>query len=152
MRFLSAFMQWLHIASAVVLIGGLFFLGVILLPALKVLPEHLRSSMVQTVFQRFRVLVWAATLTILISGVYNFITTLRTLRVDAHETAEDASMYILTLGLKLLIVFVIFTFGLLLTCPYPVFAPIQKRPTPWLNLAMVLGLIVLFLSAFLRRF
>jgi hypothetical protein len=60
-------------------------------------------------------------------------------------------MYILTLGVKLFIVFIIFTFGVLLTFPYPVFAPIQKRPAPWLNLTLILGLIVLFLSAFLRR-
>ena len=67
------------------------------------------------------------------------------------DPVENPSTYILVLGVKLFIVFIIFTFGVLLTFPYPVFAPIQKRPAPWLNLTLILGLIVIFLSALLRR-
>ena len=137
------------------LIGGFFFLRVILLPSAKVLPENQCSKLVEAAFRRFRVVVWSALLTILFSGVYNFIAFLRSTGSFSQdlpkEPVQDLSTYILVLGVKIFIVFIIFTFGVLLTFPYPVFAPIQKRPAPWLNLTLILGLIVVFLSAFLRR-
>ena len=137
------------------LIGGFFFLRVILLPAAKVLPDDQRPKLVDAAFRRFRVVVWSALLTILFSGVYNFIAFLRSTgsfsQDSPKEPIENLSTYILVLGVKLFIVFIIFTFGVLLTFPYSVFVPIQKRPAPWLNLTLILGLIVIFLSALLRR-
>ena len=137
------------------LIGGFFFLRVILLPSAKVLPENQRSKLVAAAFRRFRVVVWSALLTILFSGIYNFIAFLRSTGSFSQdlpkEPVQDLSTYILVLGIKIFIVFIIFTFGVLLTFPYPVFAPIQRRPAPWLNLTLILGLIVIFLSALLRR-
>ncbi len=155
MTFLPALIQWIHVGSVVLLIGGFFFLRVILLPAAKVLPENQQPKLLEAAFRRFRIVIWSALLTILFSGVYNFIAFLRStgsLSQDpAIELAQDPSTYILVLGVKLFIVFIIFTFGVLLTFPYPVFAPIQKQPAPWLNLTLILGLIVIFLSALLRR-
>ena len=155
MTFLPALIQWIHVGSVVLLIGGFFFLRVILLPSAKVLPDNQQPKLLEAAFHRFRVVIWSALLTILFSGVYNFIAFLRStgsLSQDpATELTQDPSTYILVLGVKLFIVFIIFTFGVLLTFPYPVFAPIQKRPAPWLNLTLILGLIVIFLSALLRR-
>ena len=155
MTFLPALIQWIHVGSVVLLIGGFFFLRVVLLPAIKGFPENLQPKLIAAAFHRFRVVVWIALLTILFSGVYNFIAFLRSagsLSQDSPtEPVENLSTYILVLGVKIFIVFIIFTFGVLLTFPYPVFAPIQKRPAPWLNLTLILGLIVIFLSAFLRR-
>ena len=155
MTFLPALIQWIHVGSVVLLIGGFFFLRVILLPSAKVLPEDQRPKLVDAAFRRFRVVVWTALLTILFSGVYNFIAFLRSTGSFSQdlpkEPVQDLSTYILVLGVKIFIVFIIFTFGVLLTFPYPVFAPIQRRPAPWLNLTLILGLIVIFLSALLRR-
>ena len=147
MTFLPAFIQWLHVGSVVLLIGGFFFLRVILLPSTSVLPDSQKPKLVEAAFRRFRVVVWIALVTTLMSGIYNFIVFLR----SASTATQDPSVYILVLGIKLFIVFLIFTFGVLLTFPYPVFAPIQKRPSPWLNLTLFWGLIVIFLSTLLRR-
>ena len=130
MTFLPALIQWIHVGSVVLLIGGFFFLRVILLPAVKMLPEDQQPKILEAAFRRFRVVIWSALLTILFSGVYNFIAFLRSTgsfsQDSAKEPIENLSTYILVLGVKLFIVFIIFTFGVLLTFPYPVFAPIQK--------------------------
>ena len=151
---LPVLMQWLHVGSVVLMIGGFFFLRVVLLPAAKVLPDPRKTEMIEAVFRRFRVIVWIALLAILVSGVYNFVAFLISTNnqtVTAPNLASDYSLYILVLGVKFLIVFLIFTLGILLTFPYPVYAPIQKHPAPWLNITVILGLIVIFLSTFLRR-
>lgn len=147
-------MQWLHVGSVVLMIGGLFFLRVVLLPASKVLPDSQKAQIIDAAFRRFRVIVWIALITILVSGVYNFIVFLiSTSNQTATDpnVAPDYSMYIVVLGAKFLIVTLIFILGIALTFPYPVYAPIQKHPAPWLNLALILSLIVIFLSTFLRR-
>ena len=147
-------MQWLHVGSVVLMIGGFFFLRVVLLPAAKILPTPQQAEIVDAAFRRFRVIVWIALITILVSGVYNFIAFLISTgnqTVTDPKLAPDYSMYIVVLGVKFLIVTLIFILGIALTFPYPVYAPIQKRPAPWLNVTLILGLIVIFLSTFLRR-
>ncbi len=151
---LPVLMQWLHVGSVVLMIGGFFFLRVVLLPAAKVLPDSQKAQIIDAAFRRFRVIVWIALVTILVSGVYNFIAFLISTgnqTVTDPILAPDYSMYIVVLGAKFLIVTLIFILGIALTFPYPVYAPIQKRPAPWLNVTLILGLIVIFLSTLLRR-
>ena len=152
MTFLPVLIQWLHVASVVLVIGGFFFLRVVLLPVSQTLPNSYRPKLIEAAFRRFRVVVWTALLTILVSGIYNFISFLTSAKMAATSgTLQDYSFYIFILGMKLIIVFLIFTLGVVLTFPYPVFSPFQKHPSPWINLTLILGLIVIFLSAFLRR-
>ena len=144
-------MQWIHVGSVVLMIGGFFFLRVVFLP---IANRHADSeSLISSALRRFGGIVWTALLTVLISGLYNFITFFRAARsvIAAGMFVADYSLYILVLGVKLFIVFLIFTLAIVLTFPYPVFDVFQKKPAPWLNLTVVLGLIVIFLSAFLRR-
>ena len=152
MTFLPALIQWLHVASVVLMIGGFFFLRVVLIPASRSLPNSHQPKLMAAALRRFSVVVWIALVTILASGIYNFVSFLRSANATtAAEVSADFSYYILVLGIKLFIVFLIFTLGIVLTFPYPVFDPFQKRPSPWINLTMILGLIVIFLSALLRR-
>ena len=144
-------MQWIHVGSVVLMIGGFFFFRVVFLPIAN--RSSNPAALISSALRRFGGIVWTALLTVLISGLYNFITFFRTARADSavNPLASDYSLYILVLGIKLFIVFLIFTFAIFLTFPYPVFEVYQKRPAPWLNLTVILGLIVIFLSAYLRR-
>ena len=148
---LKSLIQWIHVGSVVLMIGGFFFFRVVLLPIANRSTES--ENLITSALRRFSGIVWTALLTILISGLYNFITFFRSARADAavESVVSDYSLYIFVLGIKLFIVFLIFTLAVVLTFPYPVFSVYQKRPAPWLNLTIVLGLIVIFLSAYLRR-
>ncbi|MXV74564.1 hypothetical protein F4Z99_09815 [Candidatus Poribacteria bacterium] len=149
--FLKTLIQWIHVGSVVLMIGGFFFFRVVLLPIANRSAEP--AALISSALRRFSSVVWTALLTILISGLYNFITFFRTARADAaiDPVVSDYSLYIFVLGIKLFIVFLIFTLAIALTFPYPVFGVYQKKPAPWLNLTIILGLIVIFLSAYLRR-
>ncbi|RKU27466.1 hypothetical protein C6499_11770 [Candidatus Poribacteria bacterium] len=144
-------MQWIHVGSVVLMIGGFFFFRVVLLPIANRSAEP--TALIASALRRFGGIVWTALLTILISGLYNFITFFRAARAEAviNSVVSDYSLYIFVLGIKLFIVFLIFTLAIVLTFPYPVFDVYQKKPAPWLNLTVILGLIVIFLSAYLRR-
>ncbi len=143
-------MQWIHVGSVVLMIGGFFFFRVVLLPIANRSSDP--GALISSALRRFSGIVWTALLTVLISGLYNFISFFRAARAGAIDPAvSDYSLYILVLGVKLFIVFLIFTLAIFLTFPYPVFDVYQKKPAPWLNLTVILGLIVIFLSAYLRR-
>ena len=132
------------------MIGGFFFFRVVLIPIANRLPDP--STLISSTLKRFSGIVWITLLTVLISGLYNVITFFRTARMSAVESVDvDYSLYILVLGVKFFIVFLIYTLAIILTFPYPVFETFQKRPVPWLNIVIILGLIIIFLSAFLRR-
>ncbi len=133
------------------MIGGFFFFRAVLLPVAKRSSDP--AALITSALRRFSGVVWTALLTILVSGLYNFITFFRAARAETAVdlVVSDYSLYIFVLGIKLFIVFLIFTLAIVLTFPYPVFDVYQKRPSPWLNLTVILGLIVIFLSAYLRR-
>ena len=133
------------------MIGGFFFFRVVLLPIAN--RSDASENLISSALRRFSGVVWTALLTILISGLYNFITFFRSARAGAatDPIVSDYSLYIFVLGVKLFIVFLIFTLAIVLTFPYPVFGVYQKKPAPWLNLTIILGLVVIFLSAYLRR-
>jgi len=147
---LKPLIQWVHVGSVVLMIGGFFFFRVVLIPIANRLPDP--KTLILSALRRFSAIVWTALLTVLLSGVYNFISFFRTARMTAVESGEaDYSLYIFVLAIKFFIVFLVYTLAVVLTFPYPVFEGFQKKPTPWLNLTIILGLIIIFLSAFLRR-
>ena len=142
--------QWVHVGSVVLMIGGFFFFRVVLIPIAKRNPDP--NKLIASALRRFSAIVWIALLTTLISGLYNVITFFGTARRTASATPDvDYSVYILVLGIKFFVVFVIYTLAVVLTFPYPVFEEAQKKPSPWLNILILLALITIFLSAFLRR-
>ncbi|MBI2872457.1 MAG: DUF4149 domain-containing protein [Chloroflexi bacterium] len=63
---------WLHILAVVVWVGGMMFLGVVLVPALR-RPEHrsLYPSVIQVVGTRFRWVGWVALGLLVASGLLN---------------------------------------------------------------------------------
>lgn len=148
--FLAPLIQWVHVGSVVLLIGGFFFLRIVLIPIANRQTEP--TTLISSALRRFSGVVWCTLLTVLFSGVYNLISFFRTARATAADSiASDYSLYILILAVKFFIVFLIYTLAIILTFPYPVFEVFQKKPSPWLNLIIGLGLIIIFLSAYLRR-
>lgn len=148
--FLKPLIQWVHVGSVVLMIGGFFFFRVVLIPIANRLSDP--NALISSALRRFSGIVWGALFTVLISGLYNLITFFRTARTPTTEIANpDYSLYILILGVKFFIVFLIYTLAIMLTFPYPVFEAVQKKPSPWLNILILLALITIFLSAFLRR-
>lgn len=149
MMFLKPLIQWIHVGSVVLMIGGFFFFRVVLIPIANRFPDP--KNIISSALRRFSKVVWITLLTVLMSGVYNFLSFFRTARATAQDAEVDYSIYILILGIKFFIVFLIYTLAVVLTFPYPVFEEFQKKPRPWLNIIIILGLIIIFLSAFLRR-
>jgi uncharacterized membrane protein len=69
---LQVFMRYLHIVSAIVAVGGMAFILLCLTPAVRLLDDQFRESLLKLVHARFLRVVWASIAGLVVSGVYNW--------------------------------------------------------------------------------
>ena len=139
---MTTLMLWIHLMAAVTGIGGLAFLLLILMPSLRVLNPEQRSTLFQAVANRFRWASWSAIALLLASGIYN-------VRQYYWELAWGRSWSFLTL--KIILSLVLFSIVLGLTIPAKVFDRLRARRQTWLIVALSMGVVVILISAYLRR-
>jgi len=132
---LAVLMRWIHIASVVTLVGGFIFARYAVAPALRGAPEPEGGLIAKRVVAGFRPILYAVLVTILGSGLYNY------LSVSRHSL-----MYNVSLGIKLLFVLHIFAVSILYASP----DVDQAKRTRWLRGLVLSGLIVIAISAYLR--
>ena len=132
---LAVLMRWIHIASVVTLIGGFIFARYAMAPALVALPDAERRNVGNRVVAGFRPLLYTVLVTILGSGLYNYLT-----------KPSYPPHYHIWIGIKFLLVLHIFAVAILYAKPD---ADEAKR-NRWISGIVVSGLIVIAISAYLR--
>jgi uncharacterized membrane protein len=138
---MPTFVQWVHVTSAVIGVGGLAFLLFILMPSLGALqPEH-REMFAKQVMDRFRWLAWSVIVLLLVSGLYS-------VRQSYWEVAWGKSWAFLTV--KIVLALLVFAILLALTLPFKLFDWVRARLRVWLSVAFGLAVAVIFISAYLR--
>jgi len=139
---MSTVMQWIHLAAAVVGVGGIGFLVFLLIPSTRVLlPEH-RDALMKKVLRRFRLVSWSVIVLLIVSGLYN-------LRAYYWELAWGRAWLLLTM--KIVLALLVFGVSLSLTLPFPLFAKLRERRVQLLTTAFALAMVVILISAYLRR-
>lgn len=68
---LALVLLWLHVLAAIAWIGGMLFLGAVLAPATRALPEAERTALFGLVGPRLRLLGWGSIAVLLVTGVGN---------------------------------------------------------------------------------
>ena len=140
---MTALVQWVHLVSAVVGVGGIAFVLVVLLPSLRVLGNDQRALLLKTVMGRFRWASWAAILLLLGSGLYN-------LRLRSWEAPWGPYWKFLTV--KIFLALCVFIISLLLTLPFPALDRVRAKRQLWLSIALGIAALVILISAYLRGF
>jgi uncharacterized membrane protein len=138
----SAFVQWIHISAAVFGVGGIAFLHIILLPSVRVLNSDQRGLILKVVSGKFRWVSWSVIVLLLGSGLYN-------VRQFYWEVPWGHPWKVLTV--KIILSMALFTIVLALTLPLKILDWFRARRQMWLAIALTLALIIIFISAYLRR-
>lgn len=118
------------------------FMLLILIPSLGVLNSEQRDALSKAVASRFRWVTWSAVALLLLSGLYN-------VRRFYWEEPSGQAWNFLTL--KILLSLTLFVIVLGLTIPFRLFEPLRAHRRIWLRVAFALGIIVVLISAYLRR-
>ncbi len=132
---LQVFMRWLHISSAVVLIGGAAYWRMVLMPSSYALPADEREILNERDAGAFRPFVLAAILGLLASGIFNI------LAFPGHKAIHN-----LMLALKLLLVAHVFAAVLVAVRAR------SPRRSRILTGVVVSGAVIIAISAYLRVF
>jgi uncharacterized membrane protein len=132
---LAVLMRWIHITSVVTLIGGFIFARYTLAPALAALPDPERRTLGNRVVAGFRPLLYTVLVTVLGSGLYNYLT-----------KPSYPPHYHMWIGIKFLLVLHIFAVAIL----YANRDADEAKRNRWLAGIVGSGLIVIAISAYLR--
>jgi len=130
----AVIMRWLHLASVATLVGGFLFGSLALRAAAAVLPPEAAASLSENAAARFRPWLWLAITALILSGIYNVLTT------PGHTTR-----YYVLLAIKLLLVAHVFAAGILAVRPQN---PHRARQ---MTGAFISGFVIILISAYLRR-
>ncbi|HEV2351074.1 MAG TPA: hypothetical protein VG028_14630 [Terriglobia bacterium] len=139
---MSTFVQWVHVSAAVLGVGGIAFLYIILLPSVRALNPDQRDTLLKAVLGKFRWVSWAVILLLLISGLYN-------VRQYYWEVPWGRAWLMLTV--KIAFAMLVFAIALGLSLPLKFLHWFRARRQMWLAIALTLAMIVILISAYLRR-
>jgi uncharacterized membrane protein len=136
----NVLMRWIHITSAVVTIGGAIYARLVEMPALESAAPADRPPLERFLTQRYRPLVWAGIAGLLVSGLYNFL-----------GSPDHSRYYHVWFGIKMLLALHIFAGAILAVRLKAGEAADRSKRARRLTGVMVSGLVVLLISAYLRR-
>lgn len=137
--------RWLHIAAAIVALGGAFFTRVALTGAAeRALSPEAHGQLREAVRRRWAPLVHASIVILLVTGGYNFV-------VLALPPKIEPLPYHPIFGVKLLAALVIFFLASVLVGRGKGLQGIRQHRGRWLTILLVLGGVVVLISGVLNQ-
>jgi putative copper export protein len=131
---LFVLMRWLHFASMATLVGGIIYGRLVMTSSLGALAPDARIAFDRKAATGYRPLVLTAMIGLVVSGTYNLLT-----------NPGHTPRYHMLLGIKLMLVLHVFAVAFLVT------QPANPRRARMMTGIMISGLIILAISAYLRR-
>lgn len=117
------------------------FVLFVLMPAARVLDPEQSARLTQAVRGKFRWIIWGAIVLLIGSGIYNL----------GLVWEAPWGRYWQFLTAKIALSIAVFLIALALTVPLRVLEPFRARRKLWLTVAFVVALVVILISAYLRR-
>ena len=132
-----------HVATAIVVLGGSIFMRFVLMPAATQLPEEEEQALRGRVMGTWKVVVMIGIVLFLASGFYNYLV------VSLPEHRGD-TLYNALMGIKILLAFGIFFLASALTGRVAAFECIRKNAKLWLGITILLGVLVVVIAGYLK--
>jgi len=142
----NVFTRWLHLTSAVVGVGALIFWRLVLIPAEQTRDAPGRQKLMGDILPPFRRIVHSALGLLLLTGGYNF-----WVAIPKVGALTYRALYHSIIGTKIVLVLVLFGMVTSELSSSPASGNMQEGRRRWVTLIIILALVILFLSAILRR-
>lgn len=142
-----AFVQWLHIMAVTTAMGGTFFMGYVLLPALGVLSADNQGLVVGRIVPVFSRIVWVALPTFLVTGIIMWF--YRAADAGVPPAQFLRTRYTLLLVVKVVLAHVIAITALMLTLPG--FPGVKAAMPGLLQFLPLVATTIIFIAGYLRR-
>lgn len=142
---LSVVSRVLHVSTAIVLVGGVFFIRSILMPAAaRVLTDAQHAALREAVMASWKRVVHLGITLMLASGFFNY------LRGILNQEHKGDGLYHGLLGTKILIAFVIFFISSALVGRSAGLQRFRDNARFWMGINLLLALVIVAISGFLK--
>src|ERR1700722_13037808 len=135
--------RWLHIATAIVVLGGTVLMRFVLLPAAESLPQAEHDALRANVIARWKKFVMAGIALFLASGFYNYLV----VSIPRHHGDH---VYHALMGTKILLAFVVFFLASVLVGRSARFEPLRRQRKTWLLITILIAFLIVLISSYLR--
>jgi uncharacterized membrane protein len=135
--------RWLHIATAIVVLGGTVFMRFVLLPAAESLPQAEHDALRAKVMARWKKFVMGGIALFILSGFYNY------LAVSVPKHHGDHAYHAL-MGTKIILAFLVFFLASVLVGRSARFEPLRRDRKKWLLITIVVAFVIVLISSYLR--
>jgi len=136
--------RWVHVGTAIVILGGSVFMRFVLMPAAAQLPDEEHQALRERVMGRWRKFIMAGIMLLLLSGFYNYIA----IAIPAHKGQQGP--YHMLMGIKILLAFVVFFFASALAGRSKGLEPIRQNAGRWLAVTILLSAVVVAIAGYLK--
>jgi uncharacterized membrane protein len=143
MLWIAIVSRWVHIGSAIVLVGGLVFLRFVLGPAAKQLPDDAHETLKALVLGKWKMVVHAGFGLFWISGLYNYLVVMRPLH-------SGDKIYHMLLGIKILLALIVTFLSIFLVGRSKVSAGMRANPQQWQGIILLLAALIIGISGYAK--
>ncbi len=144
MDYLSLVLRWIHLLSAITLVGGALFAFLVLRPWLATLPEDQRQRVQQSLRARWAAVIFTGIALLLITGLVNI------MRINAQLPPDVRKTYHPLLGIKVLVALGVFFLASALAGKSEAFEKLRAHWGRTLGVVVLLGVVVVLISGYLR--
>lgn len=137
--------RWIHVGTAIVLIGGMAFQRFVLLPSAAELPDPEHDKLRAGVMGRWKKFVHLGIALFLLTGFYNYL--------GAPTPAAEPvrwKLYHPLVGTKILLALVLFTMGSGMVGRSNAFAGLRAKPKQTLTIMLLLAAVIVGISGYLK--
>src|SRR5262249_9309946 len=135
--------RWLHVGTAIVLLGGSVCLRFVVLPAAERLTTEASEALRDRVHAIWKLFVHAAVALLLLSGLYNYLAVM----VPRHG---GDGLYHALMGTKILLALAAFFLVEALVGRAAAFEGLRQKSKTWLGIVILLGAVIVAISGFLN--
>ncbi len=143
MEVLDIVSRLVHVATAIVVLGGSVFMRFVLMPAATQLPGEEHQALRGRIMGTWRVMVRIGIVLFLASGFYNYL-------VVSLPKHRGDTLYNSLIGIKILLAFGIFFLASALTGKAAAFERIRQNAKLWLGITILLGVLVVVIASYLK--
>jgi hypothetical protein len=135
--------RWLHVSTAIILVGGTAFIRFVLTPSAEQLPQTEHDRLRELVTATWRKVVRGGILLFLLTGFYNYL-------VVAFPQHQHDKRYHILMGIKIVAALGVFFLAEALVGRSAAFAGLRQNRKTWLSVLVVLAFAIVAISSFLR--
>ncbi len=141
--FLTVLFRWIHVGTAIVVLGGSVFMRFVLMPAGSKLPDDAHDELRKNVMAVWKRIVHGGIALFLISGFYNYLVVTRPLH-------DGDGRYHMLIGIKILLALVVFFLASALVGRSSAFEGLRQARAKWLAIVILLATVIVGISGFVK--